>query len=332
MQTKALVLLLTTASLGGCASSGIHSSQPITEERSVSAFRSIALNGIGTVRVHRGPQSVRVTIDSELADRFETVVRDDTLYIGFKCSLKPSVLRAVKNLRRCEVDVTVPEILSIEVNGSGRITSDSFDYGSLRVALTGAALVELKGTAEPWRSGARGYGNISRSPGRWRGQRWHHRFREGGTPCPGKARRIDHRSRNFVLLGNPAVPGGFGCGNHQTFGRVRRTGTMGEGKLVSKIGRPVRMPGENPRKSGSSRLRWTVRSRGYDGTSMRQIAGAVGLTEAPSIATTRARRRFSMRSLPIPRAESTPPSLLKRLWEWTAGTRSSGGSWPHCPG
>jgi hypothetical protein len=148
MQTKALVLLLTTASLGGCASSGIHSSQPITEERSVSAFRSIALNGIGTVRVHRGPQSVRVTIDSELADRFETVVRDDTLYIGFKCSLKPSVLRAVKNLRRCEVDVTVPEILSIEVNGSGRITSDSFDYGSLRVALTGAALVELKGTAE----------------------------------------------------------------------------------------------------------------------------------------------------------------------------------------
>jgi AcrR family transcriptional regulator len=56
---------------------------------------------------------------------------------------------------------------------------------------------------------------------------------------------------------------------------------MGEGKLVSKIGRPVRMPGEKSTKERIFEAAVDLfASRGYDGTSMRQIAGAVGLTES----------------------------------------------------
>ena len=148
MKTSALAFFLTTVSLGSCASSDIDSPDIITEERKVSAFTSVALNGIGTVRLHQGPRAVRIRIDEALAERFETVVKDGTLYLGFKCSLKPSVLRAIRKLKYCEVDVTVPELRDIELNGAGSIIADSFDYGSLRVAVAGAASIELQGSAE----------------------------------------------------------------------------------------------------------------------------------------------------------------------------------------
>jgi hypothetical protein len=143
MRKTALAILLSTVSLGACrASEGT-----ISEIRQVPAFSSIALNGIGTVRIRQGQQSVRLTIDPKLADRYETVVKNGKLMIGFTCGSNLFALRAIRKLKNCEVDITVPALEGIELNGQGRIFADSFPFSELRIDLTGAGVIELGGSA-----------------------------------------------------------------------------------------------------------------------------------------------------------------------------------------
>jgi len=116
-----------------------------TETRDLPSFTSVALNGVSTVRIHNGPQAVRVTIDETLADRYDTEVRNGKLMMGFKCGI--GTLWALRNLKTCEVDVTMPEMEGIELNGAGTVDVDAFDCDGLTVDVTGTGTVGLKGTA-----------------------------------------------------------------------------------------------------------------------------------------------------------------------------------------
>lgn len=142
-----LALLLTTVTIGSCGAmdpdAGI-----TTETRDLPPFSSIALNGVGTLRIHQGPQSVRVTMDGALIDRFETVVKDGKLSMGFERGFGFSYWRAMRRLRRCDIDVTVPELRVVELNGAGTISADPTEYGALSLSVNGAGTVELRGTAD----------------------------------------------------------------------------------------------------------------------------------------------------------------------------------------
>jgi len=143
MKRLPLAILFSTVALGACASPSGRA--PVKQARSLPRFSSIALNGLCLVRVHRAPQAVVLTIDANLVDRYETNVKGSKLSLGFRCD--PRTLWATRNLKVCEVDITLPDLDGIELNGAGTIIVDEFPFARLGLRMTGAGSVELRGSA-----------------------------------------------------------------------------------------------------------------------------------------------------------------------------------------
>lgn len=139
MNKTICALICSTMALGSYATS---------ETRNLPPFDAVALNGTGKVRIRQGPQSVRVTIDDNLADRYVTEVINGKLHIGFKCTLKPSVLRAMKNLKNCEVEIRMPSLTRVETNGKCSVEVDGFSGKALAVSATGEGTIVLAGAAD----------------------------------------------------------------------------------------------------------------------------------------------------------------------------------------
>lgn len=159
MRKTTVAFLLSAVSLGACATVAASDVALKTEARTVPEFSSIVLNGIGTVRVHRGPRKVLVTLNADLLDRYETIVKGKTLMIGFKCGI--GTLRAMRNVKTCEVDVTVPELDKIELNGKGTIIADSFSGSSMDIVQNGASTLQCDLAYETVRLNATGAGSIA---------------------------------------------------------------------------------------------------------------------------------------------------------------------------
>lgn len=151
-----LLIISTTA----CFSLNGEEENMITETREVPAFSSIILNGMSTVRIHEGPQSVQVTMSEDYIDRYETKVKDHTLLIGLKCSIG-FFFKPRKNLGTCEVDITVPELDGITVNGKGFVTADMFSCESLKLDLNGTGSIEIRGTVSNLTVLCSGAGTVS---------------------------------------------------------------------------------------------------------------------------------------------------------------------------
>lgn len=150
----------------------------VRQIRMVPSFTSIVLDGVGTVRVKKGPLSVTVTIDEDLADSFKTEVVDGALKIGYRTGIGLGL--AMRRLSTCEVDVSVPSLDAVTVNGSGKLSFDGFSGGrfaiavngaarvagtvnhdALAVRITGAGLVELDGKADAFDAGCTGSAELS---------------------------------------------------------------------------------------------------------------------------------------------------------------------------
>lgn len=145
MKVTALFITLLTVTLFACQSE----SGMITQNRSLPVFSSVVLNGLGTVRLRFSEtQEVRVNADASIIDLYETEVVGDTLYIGYRKGFSFTYLKALKNLNNCEVDITAPELISLELNGSGLIISNPFYYNELDIRLSGSGRIETSGAAE----------------------------------------------------------------------------------------------------------------------------------------------------------------------------------------
>ena len=62
MRKSVSAISLSTLSLSARSSSG-DGSEAITEERDTPEFSAVALDGVSTVRIHKGPQAIRLSID-----------------------------------------------------------------------------------------------------------------------------------------------------------------------------------------------------------------------------------------------------------------------------
>lgn len=94
---------------------------------------------------------------------------------------------------------------------------------------------------------------------------------------------MGERERAFQAdRNNPGVGQGNGLKTDMASGEAgQEAGGRGTRKTASKIGRPARVPGEKATKERIFEAAVDLfAARGYDGTSMRRIAGAVGLTES----------------------------------------------------
>ena len=114
---------------------------PATQARDVAAFNSVELAGTNNVVIRVGEkQSVVVRADDNLLDRVTTEVQSGKLVIANT----PGNLTAKSPM---SVEVNVPTLKALTLNGSGNIVVDGIEAESLGVTLPGSGTLTGSGTA-----------------------------------------------------------------------------------------------------------------------------------------------------------------------------------------
>jgi hypothetical protein len=107
-----------------------------TENRIVSDFNGVELNGSFTVYVDSGEEtSILVEADENLLDEIRTQVRGNNLIVETYRD------RCLNSKNDITIYVTTPEIEEIVLNGSGRIYCDYFETPKLQVDLNGSGSI-----------------------------------------------------------------------------------------------------------------------------------------------------------------------------------------------
>lgn len=120
----------------GCSGPVIGNGKVETEVRALPSFRSVSFSGSGEMRVHHGAQKVAVTADSNILPYLETKVSGDRLSIG----LKPGTV--ILSPSKLIVEVTLPELESVTMSGSGNALVDPFEGDELALTISGSGSVE----------------------------------------------------------------------------------------------------------------------------------------------------------------------------------------------
>jgi hypothetical protein len=136
-----------------------------SEERQVSGFSRVQLNGIGELIITQGDQeSLTIEAEDNILPRLISEVRGDTLVIGFEeDSWQNSVVPSegikftlqVKDLNGLEINGAATtnlgslqtSELDIQINGIGDIRIDSLAADTLAVTISGGGNCDIKGTA-----------------------------------------------------------------------------------------------------------------------------------------------------------------------------------------
>lgn len=128
----------------------------ITEERDVSGFTKITLNGSMDMDIHVGDSfSVTITADDSLMDRIETEVSGSTLYVGRERGSR----RGFRNARII-VKVTLPSLEGFGTNGSGDAWITGIDSDQFTFNQNGSGDTELSGTCQAGEFDMRGSGDL----------------------------------------------------------------------------------------------------------------------------------------------------------------------------
>jgi hypothetical protein len=140
----ALVLAAAVVALlarGGSSSSGVQGSGvAATQPRVLARFSSLDLAGSNNVTVVvGGRQSVVVHADSNLMRYVTTHVVAGTLVIGTTGSFTTRT--------PMDVEVGVPSLAAVKLNGSGEISVTRIEAAQLSVTLSGSGVVSASGTA-----------------------------------------------------------------------------------------------------------------------------------------------------------------------------------------
>ncbi len=134
-----ILALLILPSLACTLSYAEGSGHVITEERSVSGFTQVNLAGSGDLILTQGDQeSVKVEAEDNLMQYIRTEVKGDTLY----AYIHSDGIILHQN-RPIKYYVTVKDIKSLEVYGSGNITSDEIQSDNLDLTVHGSGDISL---------------------------------------------------------------------------------------------------------------------------------------------------------------------------------------------
>jgi hypothetical protein len=138
MKNNVFVLIFGTIVLFlGFTGCYIDNDNVISQERTVEGFNGIKLDGVGNVKVHTGEDyRVVVTTDSDLQDRVLTTVNGNMLRITQKSGLF--------NAKELTIDVYLPELTSIALNGAGNFTVDSGNTSELTFSHSGTGNIDAQ--------------------------------------------------------------------------------------------------------------------------------------------------------------------------------------------
>lgn len=128
-----ILLLFAVVTASGCVNQGSSGSGKIVNEsRDVSSFNQIDLNGMGELIItHGDKESVTIEAEDNLMPYIKTNVNNNKLTISFENNM-PMPTKSVK------IHVTVKDINSINVSGSGKINSNNLNANDLTISVNGA--------------------------------------------------------------------------------------------------------------------------------------------------------------------------------------------------
>ncbi|MGZ7043097.1 MAG: head GIN domain-containing protein [Methanobacterium sp.] len=127
-----VLLLLAVIAASGCTNQSTGSGKVINQTRDVASFNQIDFNGAGELIItQRDKESVTVQADDNLMNNIKTSVNNNKLTISFDNNM-PVPTQPVK------IYVTVKDLNSINVTGSGLVKSDNLNVNSLILTINGA--------------------------------------------------------------------------------------------------------------------------------------------------------------------------------------------------
>ncbi|MDR0591569.1 MAG: DUF2807 domain-containing protein [Candidatus Nomurabacteria bacterium] len=112
----------------------------VTQERKVEVFSAIELSGDYTANIHFGKSNgVSVTTDGNLQKHIKVEVSDSVLSISFiDTNFKPIMST------KLVVDITMPEISSLDISGAANVTFDEGSALELKLAASGSCSIDAQ--------------------------------------------------------------------------------------------------------------------------------------------------------------------------------------------
>jgi putative autotransporter adhesin-like protein len=133
----------------------IGSGKVVSENRNVSGFSSIDLQGSGNVNITFGTaESVIVRADDNIVPLIETIVSNGKLIISNKSNVNIDTSSAI------QINVIMKSVRGITMSGSGNINVVDLIGQDLMVALPGSGTITVKGNADTVKIQLPGSGNI----------------------------------------------------------------------------------------------------------------------------------------------------------------------------
>jgi hypothetical protein len=109
----------------------------VSEERAVGGFNGITLDGVGNVNVYSGENNkVVVTTDSNLQNKVLTTVKGNILRITQRSGSF--------NANKLTIDVYLPELTGISLNGSGSFTVNNGNASALTLSISGTGNINAE--------------------------------------------------------------------------------------------------------------------------------------------------------------------------------------------
>jgi hypothetical protein len=128
---------LASVALTGC----VRAAGPMTSEaRDISEVTAVVLDTSGDVEITEGEPSLTIHAPENVIDRLTSEVTGGVLELGRRGGPLPFV-------GEVRYELTVPSLTSIEINGSGDVTSDVVD-DRLTITISGSGDVTVSGTAD----------------------------------------------------------------------------------------------------------------------------------------------------------------------------------------
>lgn len=128
------------ALLAGSTAISVQADDTFEEMRSVDSFSRIRNKGSFEVNVTVGSeQSVKITADSDIMEEIETEVRGNTLHI----ELEDDNWRRYRDIDVLRVDITVPSLEAVRVDGSGDFEVRGLQTESFKANINGSGDIEL---------------------------------------------------------------------------------------------------------------------------------------------------------------------------------------------
>lgn len=112
----------------------------ITEDRELSGFTAVSLDGIGRLEIDQtGSDSISITGDDNILPHITTRVRSGTLIISVEEN------KTFTNVPDLVYQVTVASLERLELNGAGEIEVTNLDGERLEVTLDGGGSITVSG-------------------------------------------------------------------------------------------------------------------------------------------------------------------------------------------